>query len=478
MQNTTLIAALKTLSPTDWRSLSDLVRSPFFQKRKDVEKLFAYLEKQLQNPRPPVRFLEKENVWKAVFPAEKYDEKQLRYQMSWLLDAFRAWLTQAELAADEAQSQLYLTHALRKRGLDDLFEKESKKTAQLIENQPFRDARHHYLRYRLQHENLEKASSQRRGGTLALQPLSDELAVFFASETLRQACTAASHEATSGHATDIRSLADVLRQVEAEGILRYPAVAVYYHAFKALSSTQNPKLDPEASGQNFHFEALKTLVETHWQAFSPAEMRGIYLLSINFCIQRLNSGDRAFVREAFELYRAALGRGLLLENGVLTPFTYKNILRLGLSLGETDWSRRFLDEQKRFLPARERENTGRYNLAFFFFQQKNYAEAMPLLQKTDPGDVLNNLDARRMLLRIYVELGERQALESLLDAFEIYLRRQKDLGYGRENYLKLIHFVKKWQALAPENTAANARLRRQIEAATAVADREWLLEKV
>ncbi len=467
MQNSTLFEALKSLSPADWRSFGDLVRSPFFQKRKDVERLFAHLERNLQSTSG--RALTKEAVWKAVHPTEKFDEKQLRYLMSWLLDALRAWLVQQELGADEAQSQLYLTHALRKRGLSQLFEKESRRAAQLIESQPFRDARHHYLRYRLQHEQLEKASLERRGGRLALQPMSDELSVFFASEVLRQACTAASHEATSGHPTAIRSLADTLRLVEAEGMLRFPAVAVYFHAYRALSGN-----DPDATA---HFGELKNLIESHWQAFSPAEMRGIYLLAINFCIRRLNRGERVFIREAFELYRAVLGRGLLYENGVLTPFTYKNILRLGLALGEVEWSRRFLDEQRRFLPARERENQGRYNLAYFFFQQKNYAEAMPLLQKTELDDVLNNLDARRMLLRTYVELGERQALDSLLGSFETFLRRQKDLGYGRDNYLRLVHFVRKWQAM-PEGGSGRARLRRQIEAAAGVADRDWLLEKV
>ena len=48
-----------------------------------------------------------------------------------------------------------------------------------------------------------------------------------------------------------------------------------------------------------------------------------------------------------------------------------------------------------------------------------------------------------MLLRIYFELGEYDALESLLDSFATYLRRQQDLGYHREHYRNLIHFVRR-----------------------------------
>lgn len=41
-------------------------------------------------------------------------------------------------------------------------------------------------------------------------------------------------------------------------------------------------------------------------------------------------------------------------------------------------------------------------------------------------DVLNNLDARRMLLKSYFELGEYNALDSLLDSFSRYIHRQNE----------------------------------------------------
>jgi hypothetical protein len=472
MQDSSLIAALRKLSLAERRQFGQLVRSPFFQKRPEIERFFDYLDKNLSRETDrPDRFLEKETAWKAVESTKSFDEKQLRYWMSWLLDALREWLVQVELEADAAQRQLYLMHALRRRGMDDLFEKEVQKTTQLLDNQRIKDAKYHFHRYRIAHENLEKLSLNRRGSGIELQPLNDELSIFFASETLRQACVAATHEATSGHTTVVGGLAETLRTVEAKNWLRFPAVGIYFHAFRALSEA-----DLEAAGASFFI--LKKEIETHWQAFSTAEMRGIYLLSINFCIRRLNRGAREFIREAFDLYRSALERGVLLESGQLSTFTYKNILRLAVALGETGWAETFLADFKRFLPARERENSWRYNLAFLYFQQKNYAAAMPLLRQTELDDVLNNLDARRMLLRTFVELGEAKALESHLISFEMFLRRQKDLGYGRENYLKLIQFIRKWQSLPPENKVARARLRKQIEAATNVAERGWLLEKV
>ena len=95
------------------------------------------------------------------------------------------------------------------------------------------------------------------------------------------------------------------------------------------------------------------------------------------------------------------------------------------------------------LHPRERDNLYYYNLAYLRFQQRDYAGAMPLLQQVDLEDPLNNLDARRMLLRSYYELGEWDALESLLHSFGAYLRRQKNLGYHRNTNENLIHYTKK-----------------------------------
>ncbi|MCB0575836.1 MAG: hypothetical protein KDC61_14860, partial [Saprospiraceae bacterium] len=130
------------------------------------------------------------------------------------------------------------------------------------------------------------------------------------------------------------------------------------------------------------------------------------------------------------------------------------------------------------LHLRERDNLYRYNLAYLRFQQRDYASAMPLLQQVDLEDPLNNLDARRMLLRSYYELGEWSALESLLQSFSAYLRRQKNLGYHRVTNENLILFTKKLMDRDRRDRAAAAALRTAIDATPDVAERAWLLEQL
>lgn len=88
---------------------------------------------------------------------------------------------------------------------------------------------------------------------------------------------------------------------------------------------------------------------------------------------------------------------------------------------------------------------------------------------------LYNLDARRMLIRIYYEQGAWAALESQLDSFSVYLHRQTNIGYHRKIYLNLLRFIRKILNIAPTNISAKTLLREEIIKADVVAEREWLI---
>ncbi|MCY7330670.1 MAG: hypothetical protein LH618_19110 [Saprospiraceae bacterium] len=50
---------------------------------------------------------------------------------------------------------------------------------------------------------------------------------------------------------------------------------------------------------------------------------------------------------------------------------------------------------------------------------------MPLLAQAGESDLLLNLDSRVMLLKIYYETGEWDALDALLASFRVLLLRKK-----------------------------------------------------
>ncbi len=437
MQKSNLVVYLKRLSKRDWREFRKFSHSPYYNQRNDAIRLFEYLDDAIHNLKPTA--LHRELVFKHVFLNETFNEIKLRHTTSFLLKILKKYLSQSELENDIIQSHLSLCKSLRKKGLGVFFEKEIANAHQLLENESQRNSKYYFQKYQLGMEEAIYTMPQRRSGDMNFQSIADQLTISYISSVLRLSCNMQSHQTMSGQVYDLNLLHEVLQLIASGTYLEVPAVALYFRCYSAIENLEKNEIERSES----HFEQLKLLIDRHWTLFPASEIRDIYLFAVNYCIKRLNAGDRGFIREAFELLRAGLKNETLLEEGILSSFTYKNITRLGVALAENDWVEQFLEDYKKYLHPRERENTWRYNLAFFYFQQQKYKWAMRLLLQTEFKDVLNNLDARRMLLKSYFELGEYNALDSLLDSFSRYIHRQKDLGYHRENYLNLIRFVKK-----------------------------------
>lgn len=388
--------------------------------------------------------------------------------MSYLLDIVRRFVAIAELESESEQQKFFMVRGLHNRGLDALFEKEMTAAGTNLETVGRRDARWQLDSYRLAQQRLEVAGRTERSGRLDLRPLQSHLTHFYLTEMLRYACSALTHQGISAQSYDFDALAPVLAMAAGLDLAAQPGVAIYYHACLAFQK-------PEEAA---HFEQFKQVLTENERVFGHEELRSIYFTGINFCIRQLNRGQKPYIRAGFDLYLAAHDRKLLHENGWLTGFTFKNIIRLGTSLGEHEKVSDFFEKNKNLLPPKSREQLVRYNEAWLFFQKGDYARAMPLLQMTDLDDRLNNLDARRMLLRSYVELGEWDALGSLVVSFSAYLKRQSDLGYHLHANLNLLRFVKKWADLPKNDPVLLKKLAKELAETEPVAEKEWLAGKL
>ena len=472
MQKSNLILFFKRLEKRDWREFRKFVRSPYFNQREDVIQMFEYLDEAI-NFLPPMA-LHREKVYSKTYPKEIFDEKKLRHTTSALLKILKKYFVHAELENDSIQTQQYLSKSFRKKGLDVFFEKELKISKSLLEKEPYRDSDFYLKKYKIGMEEAGFGIAQKRKETKNLQPVADDLTISFIASILRLSCEIQSHQTLSDQVYDLKFLPKILELVDLGNYANVPVILLYFHSYNAFGHLQNN----EITQSEFHFNKFKKLIHQHWKLIPPTEIRNIYLYAINYCIKRLNAGDRHFIRKAFELSRSGLKNETLLEDGILSSFTYKNITRLGMALSENEWVEEFLETYKKYLHPRERDNNWRYNLAFFYFQQQKYKQAMQLLLQVEFKDVLYNLDARRILLKSYFELEEFNALVSLLDSFSRYIQRQKEIGYHRENYLNMIRFVKKIIHSRLDDKKVAQQLIKEIEATNGLAEKEWLLEKL
>ena len=388
--------------------------------------------------------------------------------MSFLLKHIQQFLAYQEFSQKKEEVSLNVIRQIRKKGLSRSFDRTYQSAQDTLEAHSYRSMQYHFHRYQLLAEHYSFTVTHKREVPASFQELNSELTAYFTVNQLRLGCIALSMQIIQKEAIDQPLLPAVLQHIEQRGEAVLPAEAVYYQCYQALS----------ASNSLPHFQKLRHLIREFHHCFPIEELKFIYVAALNYCIRKLNAREDSFRREAFELYREGLKQDIFLENGQLSRFTYKNIVANALGLGEFDWVEDFIVSHKTQLEARYRESAYHFNLALLHYKKSNYDQAMVLLQKVGTDDVLNNLNARRMLLRIYYDQGAFDSLQSLLDSFQNYIYRKQGLGYHRSLYLNLIRYTRRLLQLNFYDREEVAQLRNTIEQTKVVAEKDWLLNKL
>lgn len=458
----TLIRLLNGLNQKETKEFLKFLNSPYFNHRKDVIALFEYY---LKGKSFLTSNLDKPALFNHVYPNEVYDDAKTRHLLSYLTSLVKQYYAVSSFRENNFQQQFNLTKKLKRKGLNKDFEKEWSKAQQINIKLGFQNTQYHLQQYLLHLQKSEFLSQQKRKGDSDMQTSINELNNFYIASILKQNCSILNYQKMSSETYNAPLLDEILEKVDNHKLKNVPAIAVYYYCLLTLKEPQNKE----------HYNQLKKIIRQYRSYFKKSEIKNIYLIAINYCIKKLNGGQRAYIREAFEWYREGLKNEVLLENGILSLFTYKNILNLGLELKEFDWIEKYLVVYKAYLNEIDRENHFTYCQAVFYFNKPDYNSVLSLLQKVNFENKLHQLDARRMLLRIYYEQNEINALESLLDSFQIYINRQKDIGYHKDHYLNLIRFVRKFLNYNLRNKSICKKLALEIEKTNALAERKWLL---
>ena len=431
MRNSRLLQLLTVFSTADWLGLKKAVSSPVFNHREDIIRLFDFLYTCTYKDKKVPR---KYDAYRATYGNVDFNEQKLRLVMSRLNKVAEQYLAYQNFMGDEIQVQAAISEVYRQRRLDKHFNQTIKKTQKLLEKSPYRDSDHYEKQYRILDEEYQNQAAGRRIGTLNLQEISNTLDIAYLTQKLRQACFLVAHQAVYKTNYTFGLLNEAIHYVKQQNLLQIPAISIYYYTYMALT---HPK-------DGAYFSRFKSLIFEKDKLFSNREIRDIFLLGINFCIRQYNEGNKTYLNDEFELYKIGLERGYLLPGGIISRFSYRNIVTLGIAMNEYTWVENFIHTYRQKLPNTHKESMYSFCLARLEYSRQNYGEALQLLQKSDYKDLLLNLAAKTVQLKIYYELDEYDLLCAHLEAMQIFIRRKDIMAYHRENYSNTVRFTKNY----------------------------------
>lgn len=458
MENSNLYRLVRSFSAVEQREVRKFLLSPFFNQRQDLVTLFDCLVKGIT--------LQKEQVWRHLAGHKPYDDQRMRLLMSYLNGLLEQYLAIREWSADPVRVQLHTAIAFRQRHMNESFERTRKSIEKTLAAQPLRNAAYYETIQRLQWEAHQVAYPQTPTDVTRLQELSGTTDVTYLAQKLQLICLLTAHQSVYHGGAGAEWEAEVIARAESAEYAGIPAITIYLHCYRMLRQ----------SNGEIHFQQFKHMLLEQAACFSEAEMHGFYILAVNYCVRRLNAGDNRFYTEVLELYKAGLETGYLFEDGVLTRFTYHNIVAAGIHAGELDWVRFFINEYKSRLEKRYRESAFSFNLARLEYAQRNYGFVLELLQKANYRDPLINLTAKTLLLKTYYDLGELDLLQSHLDAMRNYIHRKRVLGYHRTNFLNIIRYMEKIIRLNAWDKASAESLRTALENEAVLTEKGFFLK--
>ena len=465
MKGSRLLMILEQLSRKEVTAFGKMVRSPLFNQRQDVVAFWAFLEERLYwiGEIPT-----KEAAFHHLFPDQPYDAQCIRYLMSWLMKLVEQYLALAPHLLPSVQQRVSLSSAYREKRLPKHFQQTIRKARQEIEEQPLRHIEYYEWQYQVQWEDYLFSAGQKRVSSLNLQEISDTTDIAFIAQKLRQTCFLLSHQAVYKAEYDFGLLQEVLAFAKQRNLLDLPAIGVYYHCYYALSP----------GGTEKDFQAFKDHLLQHWTRFPESETRDLLLLGLNYCIRKFNAGSLEFAREGLDLYQKGLSSGVLLSDGFLSRFTYRNAVALAVAIGALDWAASFIEDYKKHLPKEHQDSMYSFSRARLAYEKGHYGDVLQLLQRANYKDLLLNLAAKTLLQKTLYVTGAWDALEPQLEAMTSFLARKDILTYHRNNYRNFAALLKKILTLNPHLLSAKETLRARIEQTQPLTEKQWLLEQL
>lgn len=450
-----------TLSTTERRYFERFVTSSYFNQRPELVLTLYALENEAYEGLKP------ETKQRALKHWQSLTDTQQRLQRSDLLNLLEQFLGQYQAGTTATIRQhLRLKSRLQSRKQSIRYQANERKSDKLLAQLGDGQIKSR-LTYEVKAERMVAKLKDRSLGSSDVRDLQQLQERNFLLESLRLACDGLSAKAVS--AQDLNNGLLPLAVDYLEKQIKYSddvLLNIYLNCYQTLKDVTDDE----------PFYRLQSAIH-QLSKVDAVEARDVILLAINTCIRRINSNRPDGERYAFQLYTLGLEAGYLLDDGVLSRFTFNNIVALALKTGDKERATAFVDRYASLLPNAYAQSTESLNRARLAFEYGRLEEAMDYLQSAKDQDVLTTLNIRMLQMRVYYELQANRLLDAHLDATDIYLRRRKEeLGYRYKIYRNLIAFVREFRRLNTFEKDKVTAFREKVKAADQLPERSWLLK--
>lgn len=475
MLNTKLIRILKTMQEGELKQLDKFIASPFFNESKNLMQFFAYLRK--LSPNWEEEKLEKEKIWKKIFPKEPFNDTRFRQNVSQLFQLVEKFITQHLFFTKEQYFQnrmaFYNKRYLEKDAKDTLKEWEAFEALKTERSEQFYDTQTAIL--------FHKSLLYHNGNTHSPSEKEYFLPHFFtANEThfilmeLKWGCVLLNnHKRKPEFQYEMSSFIPIILQQVAqnESLREIPAIHIHYLIYQMLLNEEDESI----------YDVLSEYMDKYPQFLTGDEWASFAVFLRNYCIKKAHH-SQYFTYKLQALYEAQLKNGIIFSFNQIPVPVFRNMVDVAIKTKNTEWLKEVILTYNNRFPAEMRAYLADFAYARIAFAAQKWKESLHFLNKLEKSeDLFAEIAVRILYVKVHYELQEWDIVNSLLETFKVYIHRQETLSeYYKNRYKNFIFSLHKMIRIEEYNAAKKNKISKEIREIpdNQLAEKEWLLEKM
>lgn len=480
MRENKLLELLRTFSLKDLKSLGKYLESPFLKRPRNVVNFFNHLKR--YHPQYDSPDLDKEKLFKKLFPGEKYNERILANQIFDLTKSAEEFLSYNALLNNESEFLLSLSKAY----LDNKLLKHSERVNKAMEKilvpgfsmkkdyiSKFRrltQLKNAYFTEFNDFENLIESKSQYFKAS-AIQFVMDYIDIFGSREPAKTTYGKDFNNPfikAVSESFDISKFLEIMKQEDSEN----PYLVISYYLLKILK-------EPEAVEHYHNFKKFfYDYLSKEDCLLDREEKYSIFNFLINYCTQKFNMN---FMKESLEVYKKILEHDAYSESESenMQLIIYRNIMKVCISLNETEWFGHFIEEYSDKLSPEYRRDMKNLSYAHLHFLQKDFDKSLESINKISENFFLNKTDIRNLKLKLFYELNYTESAFSLIASYRQFLMQSKNISEKNKkvfkNFIHYCHLLLEMKTGSPLDDISF--IKSGIEKENDIINKQWLLDK-
>jgi hypothetical protein len=428
---------LSRLSPKELKDLHAYFSSPLLGNSLQMARMLLTIQAEVLDKGGKV--IDAELFQTEFFPDQALDDnkrKYIRIRLVQFLERVLDFVAFMEYKGDTNAHHVHLLKAMHTRGWEKYFER----TYQEIEAMPPKKDFGEYHLYRMRREivrndhlsgNASIASETNLPKTIERI---DNYIIFIA---LKYACAAMTQKILGKIEIETKFDQIASQYANQDSYQDNIEVVAYTHSYRMLCAYINGEHEGD-----LHFDCLSEILNNP-ATLDRSEAYDLFSLASNYCQLQIRAGKFEYIARLRDVYTTALAKGTITNSGIISRYTYRAIVNQMCKVGEVQWSANFVEEWKYRIGGDTDHLTYYVTKAYIHLLAKDLDKAIELLYNRIAliEDVNLSINARTYLCRAVWEKGDFQWLNSILEAFRLFLIRCKSMSkpekLSYERYLEI-----------------------------------------